>query len=62
MNVIAGVPVSEAMLGRPRQWTNVPRLAMGGAAVGSAALIGALAWAAFGIWVHERLIGVRPFG
>jgi hypothetical protein len=34
MNVISGVPVTEAMLGRPRQWTNVPRLAMGGASVG----------------------------
>ena len=34
MNVISGVPVTEAMLGRPRQWTNVPRLALGGAAVG----------------------------
>lgn len=34
MNVISGVPVTEAMLGRPRQWTNVPRLAMGGAAIG----------------------------
>ncbi len=34
MNVISGIPVTEAMLGRPRQWTNVPRLAMGGAAVG----------------------------
>ena len=31
MNVISGVPVTEAMLGRPHQWTNVPRLAMGGA-------------------------------
>ena len=31
MNVISGVPVTEAMLGRPRQWTNVPRLALGGA-------------------------------
>lgn len=31
MNVISGVPVTEAMLGRPNQWTNVPRLAMGGA-------------------------------
>jgi hypothetical protein len=31
MNVISGVPVTEAMLGRPTQWTNVPRLAMGGA-------------------------------
>ncbi|MFZ5911060.1 MAG: quinol:electron acceptor oxidoreductase subunit ActD [Chloroflexota bacterium] len=34
MNVISGIPVTEAMLGRPRQWTNVPRLALGGAAVG----------------------------
>jgi hypothetical protein len=31
MNVISGVPVTEAMLGRPSQWTNVPRLALGGA-------------------------------
>jgi hypothetical protein len=31
MNVISGVPVTEAMLVRPNQWTNVPRLAMGGA-------------------------------
>ena len=34
MNVISGVPVTEAMLGRPRQWTNVPRIAMGGAILG----------------------------
>lgn len=34
MNVISGVPVTEAMLGRPRQETNVPRLAMGGAIAG----------------------------
>ena len=34
MNVISGVPVTEAMLGRPRQWTNVPRLALGGAVAG----------------------------
>ncbi len=34
MNVISGVPVTEAMLGRPNQWTNVPRLAAGGAALG----------------------------
>lgn len=34
MNVISGIPVTEAMLGRPRQWTNVPRLAMGGAVGG----------------------------
>lgn len=34
MNVISGVPVTEAMLGRPRQWSNVPRLALGGAVIG----------------------------
>jgi len=34
MNVISGIPVTEAMLGRPRQWTNVPRIAMGGAILG----------------------------
>jgi hypothetical protein len=34
MNIISGIPVTEAMLGRPRQWTNVPRLALGGAAIG----------------------------
>ena len=34
MNVISGIPVTEAMLGRPAQWTNVPRLAGGGAALG----------------------------
>lgn len=37
MNVISGIPVTEAMLGRPHQWTNVPRLAMGGAILGFAA-------------------------
>jgi len=34
MNVISGIPVTEAMLGRPSQWTNVPRLALGGASAG----------------------------
>ena len=36
MNVISGIPVTEAMLGRPSQWTNVPRLALGGASAGFA--------------------------
>jgi hypothetical protein len=35
MNVISGIPVLERILGRPKQWTNVPRLAMGGAIAGS---------------------------
>lgn len=34
MNVISGVPVTEAMLGRPAQHTNVPRIALGGAILG----------------------------
>lgn len=34
MNIISGVPVTEAMLGRPSQWTNVPRIALGGSIVG----------------------------
>jgi hypothetical protein len=34
MNVISGIPATEAMLGRPSQWTNVPRLAAGGAVLG----------------------------
>ncbi len=34
MNVISGIPVTERMLGRPTQWSNVPRLALGGAVGG----------------------------
>jgi hypothetical protein len=34
MNVISGIPLTEAMLGRPRIWSNVPRLALGGAVAG----------------------------
>jgi hypothetical protein len=34
MNVISGIPVMERVLGRPKVWTNVPRLAMGGAVAG----------------------------
>jgi Protein of unknown function (DUF3341) len=34
MNIISGIPVNQTMLGRPRQWTNVPRLALGGAIAG----------------------------
>ena len=34
MNVISGIPLTEAMLGRPRVWSNVPRLAMEGAVAG----------------------------
>jgi hypothetical protein len=34
MNVISGIPLTEAILGRPRVWSNVPRLAIGGAVAG----------------------------
>jgi hypothetical protein len=39
MNVISGIPVTEGMLGRPHQWTNVSRLALGGAAAGFAVAV-----------------------
>jgi hypothetical protein len=34
MNVVSGIPVMERVLGRPKQWTNVPRLALGGSVAG----------------------------
>jgi hypothetical protein len=34
VNVISGIPITEAMMGRPHQKSNVPRLALGGAAGG----------------------------
>ncbi len=34
ITIISGVPVMERMLGRPLQWTNVSRLAFGGAVAG----------------------------
>lgn len=35
VNVIAGIPVTEAMMGRPKHPSNVPRLALGGAIGGA---------------------------
>lgn len=55
MNVISGIPVTEAMLGRPRQWSNVPRLALGGALGGF--LIGA-----FFAFVTPRLYSISVGG
>ena len=40
VNIISGIPVTEAMMGRPKQPSNVPRLALGGAIGGM--LVGAL--------------------
>lgn len=34
IEVISGVPINPAMLGRPHPWTNVSRLALGGAVAG----------------------------
>ncbi|MBN2115130.1 MAG: DUF3341 domain-containing protein [Anaerolineales bacterium] len=34
LNVISGVPFTHKMLGRPHPWTNVARIALGGAAAG----------------------------
>ncbi len=34
MNVISGIPLTGQILGRPRTWSNVPRLALGGAVAG----------------------------
>lgn len=34
LNVISGIPIMHKMLGRPHPWTNVSRLALGGAAIG----------------------------
>ncbi len=34
LNIISGIPVTEAMLGRPNAWSNVPRIAFGGAVLG----------------------------
>jgi hypothetical protein len=51
MNVISGIPATEAMLGRPQQWTNVPRLAAGGSVLGFCA-------AAFLVFVSPYLYPV----
>jgi len=34
INVISGIPFTHKMLGRPHPWTNVSRIALGGAAAG----------------------------
>jgi hypothetical protein len=60
MNVISGVPVTEAMLGRPSQWTNVPRLALGGSILGF--LVGAfLSYVTPGLYeIHVGSQGLVP--
>jgi hypothetical protein len=57
INIISGIPVSEAMLGRPRQWSNVPRLALGGSLAGF--LVGA--FLAFGTpYLYPVHVGGQP--
>ena len=57
INVISGIPVTEAMLGRPRQWSNVPRLALGGSLGGF--LLGA--FLAFGTpYLYPVQVGGQP--
>ncbi|MBV6396569.1 MAG: hypothetical protein HFACDABA_02167 [Anaerolineales bacterium] len=58
MSVISGVPVTEPMLGRPHQWTNVPRIAMGGAAIGMAVGIALSFWAPN---MYAIRVGGQPF-
>jgi ABC-type phosphate transport system permease subunit len=58
MNVISGIPVTEAMLGRPHQWTNVPRLALGGAGFGALAGMG-LAFIVPSMYTMQ--VGRQPF-
>jgi hypothetical protein len=50
MNVISGIPLTEHILGRPRVWSNVPRLALGGA----------LAGMAFGIFLAAGITNLYP--
>lgn len=50
MNVISGIPLTEHILGRPRVWSNVPRLALGGAVAGIA----------FGIFLAAGITNLYP--
>lgn len=56
MNVISGIPVTEAMLGRPRKWSNVPRLAIGGSVAG---LLVGLSLAYVTPWTYPINVGLQ---
>ena len=55
ISVISGVPINPAMLGRPHPWTNVSRLALGGA-------VGGFLFGAFLNWGTPNLYAVRVGG
>jgi hypothetical protein len=55
MDVISGVPINTRMLGRPHPWTNVSRLALGGA-------IGGFLFGLFLNWGTPNLYAVRVGG
>ena len=40
INVISGIPIKSAILGRPRAWTNVARIANAKAALRPGSLVG----------------------
>ena len=55
INVISGVPINPRMLGRPHPWTNVSRLALGGA-------VGGFLFGLFLNWGTPNLYAVRVGG
>jgi hypothetical protein len=55
MEVISGVPINPRMLGRPHPWTNVSRLALGGA-------VGGFLFGLFLNWGTPNLYAVRVGG
>lgn len=50
MNVISGIPLTDHILGRSKVWSNVPRLALGGAVAGLA----------FGIFLAAGITNLYP--
>ncbi len=57
VTVISGTPITEAMLGRKHQWSNVTRFAMGGAIVG---FIGGLFLAIVTPNLYPIIVGGQP--
>ncbi len=57
VTVISGTPITEAMLGRKHQWSNVTRFAMGGAIIG---FIGGLFLAVVTPNLYPIIVGGQP--